>query len=207
MQVAVEFNDTFKTETGACMARCSVFHGVDVLAESADIEATVLGTLLEHRWVVNTLCTGGDLLTAHEEIVRVGEAAVLGVQHSVERSSANGVAVKHVEVSVVLLLDNATKSLLSLSAQVLELILLEAGISEHLHTFAEVDLDNGVCADEVVEGVLVVDDTELLGVSLLQILEQEDQHGTNVVQDLKVMVLELHLEIQASEFAQMAVGV
>jgi len=207
MQIAVEFNDTFETESGACMARCSVFHGVNVLAEGVNIEATFLGSLLEHHWVVNTLGTRGNFLTAHEEIVRVGEAAVLGVQHSVERSSAHGVAVKHVEVSVVLILDNAAKSLLGLSAQVLELILLVTSISEHLHTFAEVDLDNGVSTDKVLEGVLVVDNTELLGESLLHVLEQVDQHGTNIVQNLKVMVLELHLHIQASEFTQVAVGV
>lgn len=158
MQVAVEFDYTFETEAGSTVSRCAILESLDVILNGRNFKTALLGSLLQEYGVVNTLSTGSDLLTSHEEVVRVGEALVSWVQHSVEGSSSDGVAVKHVEVSVVFLAHHLTESLLSLSSQVLELTLLEASFLEHLDTLTEVNFHDRVSTLEFFEGVLIVDD-------------------------------------------------
>jgi hypothetical protein len=66
--------------------------------------------------IVNTLSTGQDLFTAHEEIVRVGQGRVLGVRHGVEWSDGEGELVEDVIIGVVFLLDQSTEPLLIFGA-------------------------------------------------------------------------------------------
>jgi len=156
---------------------------------------------------VNTLGTRGDLLTAHEEIVRVSVVGVLRVKHGVEGTSIGGVTVKHVEVSVMFLSDETAESLLSLSRQILKRVLFDASFGKHLATCPKVDLDDRVGNLELLEGVLIVDDRELAGEARLDVRHHVDHELTDEIKHLEVMVLELHLHIETCELTQVAVRV
>ena len=101
VESAEELNDTFHAKTSASMSRCAILECVDVVLDGLDGDSHRLGSLSEHGRVVHSLGTGCDLLTAHEEVIGVGVAGVVGVKHRVERSGGDGVTVQHVEVSVV----------------------------------------------------------------------------------------------------------
>ena len=207
MQVAIEFNDTLETEASTTMWGCTVLEGVDVVLDCLNSETALFSSLLQEYGVVNTLSSGSDLLTSHEEIVRVSEAGVLRVQHSVKGSGTDGVSIQHVEVSVILLTHNSAKSFLSLSAQILEFRLLVASLIDKLNTFTEVELKDGVSTLEFLEGVLIIDNAKFTSISDLHLREHEDEELTNQVEYFEVMVLEFHLKIETSEFTQVAVGV
>lgn len=207
VKVAVELHNALKTEAGTTVSGRAVLEGVDVVLDGVDGEAALDSALLEHLGVVDSLSAGSDLLASHKEVVRVGEAGVLGVQHGVEGSGRHGVAVEHVEVGVVLLTHDGAELLLGLSGEILEFGLLETSLVNELDTFSEVKLHDGLSALELLEGVLLVDDSELSSVSGLQVLAQVCDHLANQVQYLEVMVLEFHFHIETSEFAQVTVGV
>jgi len=69
---------------------------------------------------VNSLSTGKDLFTSHEEVVRVGEFGVLRIGHGVEGSDLEREFVDNVVISVVLLLDDLSESLLRRGAMITE---------------------------------------------------------------------------------------
>lgn len=79
---------------------------------------------------MDTLCTTGDFLTSHEEIVGVGVVGVVGVEHGVEWTSIRGITVEHVKVSVVFVTDKSSKLLLVLSVQVLKWVLNVSMVSK-----------------------------------------------------------------------------
>lgn len=189
------------------MGRCSVLKGIDVVLNAFFRDIVRLGSLCQHLGVVDSLSSTGDLLASHEEIVGKGVVGVLRVDHGVEGTSGHGVSVKHVEIGVVLFSHNPSKGLLSLRAQVFEGILFVPSLLEHLTACFEVKLDNRVGTFELLEGVLVVNDGKFLGMSLLEVLGQVNDHVADKVEHLKVMVLDLHFHIEASELAQMPVGV
>ena len=78
---------------------------------------------------------------------------------------------------------------------------------EHRNTLLEAEFDDGVDDLEFLEGVLLVDDSQLSCMSALDLLYHVDHQITDEVEHLKVVILELHLEIQASELTQMPWGV
>lgn len=79
---------------------------------------------------MDTLCTTGDFLTSHEEIVGVGVVGVVGVEHGVEWTSIRGITVEHVKISVVFFTDKSSKLLLVLSVQVLKWVLNVSMVSK-----------------------------------------------------------------------------
>uniref|UniRef100_A0A7S3CR00 Uncharacterized protein n=1 Tax=Strombidium rassoulzadegani TaxID=1082188 RepID=A0A7S3CR00_9SPIT len=207
VEVAVELDDSFEAEAGSSVGGGSVLEGVDVVLNGVDGDAEVLGSLGEHLGVVDSLGSAGDLLSPHEEVVRVGVVGVGGVQHRVEGAHGRGVAVEHVEVGVVLLPHQLAQGLLSLGGEVVEGLLVDAGVLQHLHSLLEVDLEHGGLALEVLEGVLLLDDVQLLLVPGLQALEDVDEQVGEHVEHLEVVLLDRHLHIEARELAQMPVRV
>ena len=195
----------------AAVGRRSILEGIDVVLDGLNRDLEVLGAFNEHGWVVDSLSAGGDLLTAHEEVVRVRVVRISRVQHCVERSGCSRIAVKHVEVGAELFLHDLAKSFLILSGEVLERLLLDAGLLQHLDTITEVELDRTAIlvslADEVIEGVLCLDGRELLGVALLGVREDVDEHVAEQVQHLEVVLLDNHLHIKPSEFSQVTISV
>ena len=115
MKAAEELNDTLETEASTSMCWRTIAERLDIVLNRLNRDVVGLCTLSKHNWIMNTLGTRGDLLTTHEEIVRVGVIGVVGVEHRVEGTSVDRVAVEHIEVSIIALLDDATKSLLGFS--------------------------------------------------------------------------------------------
>lgn len=207
LKTAEEFHDTLETEACTGMGGSTVLERIDVVLDGLDGDALGRGSLGEHDRVVHSLSSRGDLLSAHEEIVRVGVVLVMRVKHGVEGASIDGVAVKHVEVSIVLLPDEATESLLGLSGQVLKRVLIVASFLQHGDSFLEVHFENWVANLELLERILLVDDGELATKSGLEVLNHVDHHIADDVKHFEVVILEFHLHIEASELAQMPVGV
>ncbi|KAH3666816.1 hypothetical protein OGAPHI_003265 [Ogataea philodendri] len=85
--------------------------------------------------VVNTLGSRQNLLATHEEVVRVRVVAVFRVWHRVERSDSQRELVQDVEVGVVLVAHQFTQQLLVLGGQVLVVVNVLSGVSQHLDTF------------------------------------------------------------------------
>ena len=78
---------------------------------------------------------------------------------------------------------------------------------EHLNTFLEADLDDGVDYLELLEGVLFVNDSQFSCMSALDFIYHVDHQISNNVKHLKVVILKFHLEIKACEFTQMPWGI
>lgn len=97
----------------------------------------------------------------------------MGVDHSVEGTGVFGVAVKHVEISVVFLSHNFSESFFCFSGEVLKRFLLDSSLVQQFDAILEVYLNDGVSALEVLERVLVVNDAKLTSVPILHILEHE----------------------------------
>jgi hypothetical protein len=100
--------------------RASKPESVNVRLHVFGVDTTLLHPSFEQRSVVNSLSTGKDLFTSHEEIVRVGEFGVLRIGHGVEGSDLEREFVDNVVISVVLLLDDLSEGLLRRGAMITE---------------------------------------------------------------------------------------
>lgn len=112
MKVAIEFDDSLKTETSTTVSWSTIFKGIDVVLDGVNWDLPELGSLDKHFWIVDSLGTTCDFFTSHEEIVGVSIVRVSWVQHSVEWSNGSWVTVEHIEISVVFLLHKFTESFL-----------------------------------------------------------------------------------------------
>ena len=175
VQVAIELHDSLETEASATMCRCTILEGVNVVLDRGHWYAEVFGTLGQHFWFVNTLSTTSDLLAPHEEVIRVGIIRVVWIQHSVKWSGSSWITVEHVEISVVFLFDETTKSLLSFSRKIFERRLLNSLLVKHLDTILEMELDYWGLALEVLERILLFNDISLLLVTLFDAFEDVDE--------------------------------
>ena len=207
VQVAIELHDSLETEASTTMCRRTIFEGVNVVLDRGHWYAEVLGTFGQHFWVVNTLSATGDLLAPHEEVIRVGIVGVMWIQHSVKWSGSSWITVKHVEISVVFLFDEAAESLLSLSGKIFEWRLLNSLLVKHLDTILEMELDNWSLALEVLERILLFNDFNFLLVTLLDACEDMDEQVGQHVQHFEVVFLDRHLHIETCELAQVAICV
>lgn len=202
---AVELDDTLKTNTTATVRRAAILECVDVLLDCSNRNLVMGGTLSQELRFVNSLSSRCNLFTSHEEIVAVSVVGVMRVKHSVERTGIGGIAVEHVEVSFELLSHEAAENLFVLSAQILKRILSEAVVSEKLDTLLEVEAH--VLALEGLARILIIDNLELLLVALLKSVEDGNEHLSKEVENLEVMFVENHFDIQACELTKVAVGV
>jgi len=100
--------------------RASEPESINVRLHVFGVDSTLLHPSFEQRSVVNSLSTGKDLFTSHEEVVRVGEFGVLRIGHGVEGSDLEREFVDNVVISVVLLLDDLSESLLRRGAMITE---------------------------------------------------------------------------------------
>lgn len=129
------------------------------------------------------------------------------VDHSVEGSGVFGVAVQHVEISVVFLPHNSSESLLCFSREIFKRFLLDSSLVQQLDAFPKAYLYDWVGALKVFERILLVNDAKLARVPRLHILKHEHHQFANQVQDFEVVVLEFHFQIQACELTQVSVRV
>lgn len=131
----------------------------------------------------------------------------MGVDHSVEGTGVFGVAVKHVEICIVFLSYNFSKSFFCVSGKILKRFLLNTSLVQQFYALLKAYPNDWVSALEVLERILFVDYAKLSGVPCLHILKHEYHQFANQVQNLKVVVLEFHFKIKTCKFAQMSIRV
>ena len=127
------------------------------------------------------------------------------INHGVEWTSVDRVAVEHIEIGLILLTDELAKNFFVLSAEILEGILYVSVVSKELNTLLEVKAD--ILAKEGLEGILITDNFEFFCEPLIKTLEDVNEHLSQEVKNLEVVFLEGHLDIEACELAQVAIGV
>lgn len=153
-----------------------------------------------------SLGTGGDFLTSHEEIVGESIIWVILAEHGIKWSSILGIFVKHVEVGIVLLLDNFSELLFGWGIKIFLGVLDDSSLSQKLDSLSEGELDDWVGTDEGLECELFIDGSELLGESLLEIIEDVVEEFSHEVEKLEIVLLDFHLEIESGELAHVSVG-
>jgi hypothetical protein len=78
---------------------------------------------------------------------------------------------------------------------------------EHLHTILEVKFDNWTLAFEVFEGVLLLNNFKLLGISRFNSIENEYEKVSQHVEHFEIMFFNGHFHIESRELAKVTVGV
>jgi hypothetical protein len=75
---------------------------INVLLDSllVGVKALESDVCFKFSWEMQTLASGENLLSAHEEVVSVGDFGILGIRHGIEWSRVNGEFIEDVEVSV-----------------------------------------------------------------------------------------------------------
>jgi len=207
VQVAVEFDDSFETESGATMGWSTVLESIDVVLNCVDWDIPEFGSFNQHFWVVDSLSSTGDFFTSHEEIVRVCVIWIVWVQHGVEWSDRRWITIEHVEISTVLLFDNCTKSSLSFGRKIVQCSLFITSFLKQLDTISEMELDNWSFTNERLKWVLGTDDFQLLCVSFFNTFEKIGEHVGQHIKYFEIMLLNGHFHIETCELAQMSVGV
>lgn len=190
------------------MRGTTLAESIEVILEALLVRLKTLSThrLLQLLDIVDTLGTGHDLLSTHEEVVRVREALVVGVGLGVEGTDGHGELVEDVEVGVVLLADDLSELLLHRGGEVvLEVLLLgdvdtgflKKGDSVHvvhaqgLAVLGELEV-TGL-------GVGLLDGGDLGCVALLELGEDEDEEVFGELENLVVVAAEGLLEIETGE--------
>ena len=74
---------------------------------------------------------------------------------------------------------------------------------QHCNTLLEAEFDDWVDNLKLIEGVLFVDDRQLSCMSALDFINHVDHQTTDEVENLKVVIFELHLKIETSELTKM----
>jgi hypothetical protein len=85
--------------------------------------------------------------------------------------------------------------------------LIVACFSQKLDSFSEIELEDWIGALEFLKRILFVDYSKFTCVSGLHVFEHEHHQFANEVQNFEVMILELHLQIEACELTEMTIGV
>lgn len=83
------------------MGEGSISKAVNIVFDCARVNFTLDGSLFKNFRVMDSLSTTQNFLTSHEEIVGTGVSRVIVADGSVERTSADWVAMEHVEIGIV----------------------------------------------------------------------------------------------------------
>lgn len=207
-QTQEEHDNTVQTKTTTGVGRAALAESIQVVLKALLVGVDALGAHRLHQLVdvVNTLGTGHDLFTTHEEVIRVGEAGILGVGLGVEGAHGHGELVQDVEISVVLLANDLAKLLLHSRAEVvLKSFLLgdvDTGLLQQSDTVHVVQAQ-GLAVLGKLEvaslGVGLLDNSDLILVALLKLGKNEDEEVFGEIQDLMVVAVEGLLEIETGE--------
>lgn len=211
LKIKEKHDDSLETDTSTGMRGSAVSKSIDVVLKTQRLGINLVGShsLLEELGVVDSLGSRQNLLSSHEEVVGVGVVGVLGIGHGVERSHGQREFVENVKVGVVLLSDNLSEQLLVLGGEILVIADVLAGLSQQLDTLGEGQLDHlSVLGQlELLDGVLLSHGGNIVAVSLLQLGEDENEELGQHVNDLVVVLLEGHLQIETGELGHVSVGV
>lgn len=118
MEIAVEFNNAFKSKTSTSVCRSTILESVDVVLDCLNWDAHLGCTFSKEHGIVDTLSSRCNFLASHEEVIRVCVVAVMRIDHSVEWTGVFGVAVKHVEISIIFLPHNFSEGFFCFSGEI-----------------------------------------------------------------------------------------
>jgi hypothetical protein len=216
------------------MGRRTQLERVEITLHRGRVDPGHLHPLHEEVRVVDTLRAGEDLLAAHEEIVRVGQGRVDRVGHGVERSDGERELVEDEVVGVVFFPYQSAEELLVLGAARIraifgnrtETVSLQfdsphvvhlangvslavgrTGLTEHLHSFLERQAQRLLKEEEVVAWELLLDDVDLVRERLFETAENRQEQVVKHIEDLVVVLLDGHLEVETDKLGHVAMGV
>lgn len=196
------------------MRRTSLAESVQVVLKALLVGIDSLGN---HRGlqlldVVDTLGTGHDLLTTHEEVIRVGESIVLRVGLGVEGSHGHRELVQNVEIGVVLVANDLAQLLLHRRREVIlkSLLLRDINTSllQHSHTIHVVQSQSLAVLGKLEVtglGVRFLDGLDLFRVTLLELAKNKDKKVLSEFQNLVVVAAEGLFEIETGKLKTMSV--
>lgn len=205
-QVEVEENDTLQSDSSASVWWGAHAEGIDVMLDRLGVDLVLLGALDQKLGIVDTLSSRKNLLTTHEEVVRVGVAGVLGVGHGVEGTDGERELVQHEKVGVVLLLDQLSELALSLGREVVKVTHFDTVLAQKGNSILVLEAESLGQVLELLEGVLAVDNLEIGSVLLLETLEDVDKELVKDIKNLVVVLLKGHLQIESHELGHVAVS-
>lgn len=140
VQTQEEHDDTVQAQTTTGVWSTPLSEGIHVIRKPvrSRIDALVSHRSLQFGGIVYPLSSRHDLLASHEKVVRVGQFRVCRVWLGVEWSHGHGEFVEDVEIGVVLLANDLTKSLLLGRSQISDVVVLlrgvDAGVLEQFDT-------------------------------------------------------------------------
>ena len=103
---------------------------------------------------MDSLSTGDDFLSSHEDIVGGGPSVVVFVEHGIEGSGLFRISMEDVEVTVILSLDYFSKLLFYSGGQIFVQIPIDVIIFEHLNSLFESDDRDGIADFKDFTGIL-----------------------------------------------------
>ena len=207
MEATEELDNALEAETCSRVHRGTVLKCINVVFDLLDRDAHGLGPLSKHCWVMNTLCSTRDFFTTHEKVVRVCVVGVSWVNHGIEGPSVDRIPVQHVEVSVVLCPHQGAKCFLRRRRQVFKWLLLNSCLMQHGNALPEADSCTWVRDLEILKRILFINRSQLACISRLDVLDHVDHELADQIEHLEVVILKLHLHIEARELAQVPISV
>lgn len=220
-----EHDKTLETNTTTTMGLSTVAESINVELQRLDRDILGSDSLGEHLGVVHALSTGHDLLSAKHEIIGVRVVRVCGIRHGVERAHRHGELVKEVPVDAVLLLHESTKALLDRGGEIIKirsLVGANAVLAEESNSLCKGEHESvTLCTSSLnlslellrrtvhdgVAGEVVADGLKLNLVLLVEAVKNVEEHVGEHVENLMVVLLEAHLNVEAVELTKVACGV
>lgn len=105
LEAAEEHHHSLQTDSTTSVGIGSVLEGLEIVGDSLRVNSFRDSSLFQQDRVVDPLSSRQDFLSSHEEIVRAGEVGVVLAEHGVEGSGGGGIAMEHVEVSIIFMFD------------------------------------------------------------------------------------------------------
>lgn len=156
---------------------------------------------------MDSLSTGSDFFTTHEEVIRTSEIGVIRGRHGVERTGVLGITMQEIEVRVVFFTDDLTQFSLDFRREILVHVLFHAVFFQKTAAFFEGETRHRSLVFERLERVLLVDLSQFIGETFVEFGKDVHEHLSHHIHELIVALFDRELDIQTREFAQMTMGV
>ena len=197
--------DTLESDGEATVRRHAVFEGIEVEMECIGVHAATEHLLAIVRLLMDTLATGGDLQTTHEEVEAESQRRILGVIHGVESTVLGGEMGDEDEVGPVFLEGVPADSAFLLGCEVIlasVVRLAEVVLEENLMHLAEFPRGHLLGQDRI-NGI---EEVELVRTVALHDGDDMAQQGCLQRHDILLTFDEAHLHIEGDILIEVAGG-
>src|SRR3989338_4077595 len=184
----------------------TVLEGINVRLDGVDWDVVLLGPLGQQLGIMDALGSRHNLLTSHEEIIRVAPPSIIRIRHRVERAHFQWKLVQHVEISVILLSDQVAQDLLAFSIE----IIFDRQMQSMTMLMQQVDAflksqDQWLFfkVQKIFEWKLLSNCFQLSRTMLGNPRKNGMEQPTKKFQHFMIMLLDRHLNIKTGELGQM----